>query len=853
MSIANALPQHRTEIREPQRVAASPHLEHASDPSPIQGVLERVQARIAPVWPLRDYVAVNPYQGLADQKFLSARKSLQAVSDLELLMTVDYYRQQFAKGTFSEEDLEAAVEEMVAEGVAGAGGIVVSQVVAALREPSSPGPTADAPFAKANNQRRRLRIFAETLDHYTGSDWCRVIRDEVSKHCAAHYDQGQAMWASPWRDLSLYQAWRSAARYDLAGEILGIGGLRKLISGLPHQPHAALVVLLKQLGVPGEQWADFLVCEALAMPGWSAWTRYLQREAERRGGSCSDFAGLLAIRLAYQAALSVHLDFRVDWRSFAEHPAANDQQPAQLTDEDLLRYTLLKATEIAFRRRLVDTLKHNGRTLPRASASGSRLAQLVFCIDVRSERLRRHLEAASNDIETFGFAGFFGLPFEFVRLGEAEGSSQVPVLISPQFTVREEIDATDTTSDGAARKRRETFRFLRKSWKEFQASAVSTFAFVETVGIFYGFKLVARLAGRGQAWPGRFDGVRRNDQRRLGPSLRGLTQQGICTSRQADIAESILRGIGIVADFGRLVVFCGHSSQTENNPLKAGLDCGACGGHSGEANARLAARLLNQTYIRQALAQRGIDIPDDTLFVAALHNTTTDELTFFDTDEVSSSHGRDLQQLDSLAKSASGRTRQERLSALPGRCGGDLLRRSRDWSEVRPEWGLAGNAAFIAAPRELTRSLPLDGRAFLHSYDYRKDADFSVLEQIMTAPLVVAHWINMQYYASTVDPIHFSSRNKTVHNVVGRFGIFSGNGGDLTTGLPWQSIHDGREYQHHPLRLLAVIAAPREAIEAVIARHENVAQLVANGWLQLIAIEHGDYHRYAEPQRWERL
>ena len=62
----------------------------------------------------------------------------------------------------------------------------------------------------------------------------------------------------------------------------------------------------------------------------------------------------------------------------------------------------------------------------------------------------------------------------------------------------------------------------------------------------------------------------------------------------------------------------------------------------------------------------------------------------------------------------------------------------------------------------------------------------------MTAPMIVAHWINMQYFASTVDNDHFGSGNKTIHNVVGRFGILSGNGGDLMTGLPWQSLHAER-------------------------------------------------------------
>ena len=111
----------------------------------------------------------------------------------------------------------------------------------------------------------------------------------------------------------------------------------------------------------------------------------------------------------------------------------------------------------------------------------------------------------------------------------------------------------------------------------------------------------------------------------------------------------------------------------------------------------------------------------------------------------------------------------------------------------------------------------------------------------------------MQYLASPVDPTHFGSGNKTLHNVVGRFGIFSGNGGDLMTGLPWQSVHDGHGYQHHPLRLLVMIAAPRHAIESIFAKHQSVADLVTKGWMHLVAIDDGEYYRLTEQQNWEQL
>jgi uncharacterized protein YbcC (UPF0753/DUF2309 family) len=279
-------------------------------------------------------------------------------------------------------------------------------------------------------------------------------------------------------------------------------------------------------------------------------------------------------------------------------------------------------------------------------------------------------------------------------------------------------------------------------------------------------------------------------------------------------------------------------------------------------NARVLAGLLNDTAIRTGLATRGITIPNTTYVIAALHNTTTDEVTIFDTDLVPPSHARDLTCLQEWLQQAGHQARKERADSLGIRRGKfssakDLLQvfqiQSRDWSQVRPEWGLVNNAAFLIAPRELSRGTDLHGRVFLHEYHCESDPDGSVLESIMTAPMLVTNWINMQYYASTVDNRLYGSGNKVLHNVVGgRLGVFEGNGGDLRIGLPIQSLHDGAKLRNIPMRLSVFIEAPQSSIRAILLKHEVVRSLVQNGWIHLFQIAPGtsNVSRYRD-KLWE--
>ena len=573
-------------------------------------------------------------------------------------------------------------------------------------------------------------------------------------------------------------------------------------------------------------------------------------------------------------------------------------------------------------------------------------AQALFCIDTRSERIRRHLEGI-GDYQTFGIAGFFGVPVSFMELGKGSEMHLCPVILTPKNVVMEMSmhGSQEPAAIGA----------LEKALHALKESVLTPFVTVEAIGLLFGLDMVGKtIAPRaynhwrhhlhakkpvtrmlldkltreqadsivravqravivkalelelGQETENLKDELIRDlresamghdhsylrhtaelgvsdeqltrfierlrDGYRINPAfaqlqLEQLGRIGFTLDEQVGFVSTALRSIGLTEGFSRFVLLCGHGSTSENNPYESALDCGACGGNHGLVSARVLAQMANKPDVRQRLNEIGLRIPDDTRFVPALHNTTTDELTLYDLDLIPSSH---LVYLDRLRKGLMAASRlcaQERLPTLrevhgeqqePAAAQRFMDRNSLDWSQVRPEWGLSGNAYFVIGSRALTRNAKLDGRAFLHSYDYRLDRKRRLLENILTGPLVVGQWINMEHYFSTVDNERFGSGSKVYHNVAGRFGVMTGNLSDLRTGLPAQTVHERGQPYHQPLRLITVIEAPFEHARAAVEAVVSVKYLVRNGWIRLLVIdpeskkvfvyEDGDWHEQAHQQ-----
>lgn len=827
------------------------------DNSWLEGIIDSACRKIAPVWPLRRFVAVNPFLGFSDQSFAATSARLKRVARIDMLMPRAFYRDAVATDFISDIDLKHALNIAPK-------GWQSPRDVAALKVALQCEPVANT------NSNAVVATVAEVLDRLAKGDKqasrTAFMIDEISKWCAAYFDEGQANWPSPWRGLPAYEAWRAAARFDRNPEVMGITGFRRAVRSMPDDPVEAIALVLRKIGIPARATEDYLHRALLDIGGWAAYGRYLLWNSELHGETNDILVQLLAIRVVWGYAIFLERKDKAFVNAWKEAMGAASHLPedAALNGDPELAVDLLmqEAYEHAYQRRLLSTL-NLAATVTSSPATKSRTpVQAAFCIDVRSEVYRRSFELVYPQVETTGFAGFFGFPIEYIQIGQSKGTAQCPVLLKPSFVIRESVRGASEEEELEILGLRLMRRRAAKAWKVFKSSAVSSFTYVETVGLLFAAKLVGDAAGLTRAVPDpNLDGLDTRALARVGPDIApGLLETrktGFDPEQRVAIAEAVLRAMSLTDDFARLVMLTGHGSTTVNNPHASGLDCGACGGHTGEANARVAVAILNDPDVRRSLVARGIHIPEDTWFLGCLHDTTTDEVKIFDHELIPNSHAEELSALRAKLAEASALARYERAYGLGIQVRGNVqkqvLRRSRDWSQVRPEWGLAGNNAFIVAPRHRTRGTDLGGRAFLHSYDWKKDDGFSILELIMTAPMVVASWINLQYYGSTVNNRAFGSGNKILHNVVGTLGVLEGNAGDLRVGLPWQSLHDGKRLIHEPLRLNVFIEAPLDAISSVIAKHETVRQLADNRWLHLYALDETGKvsHRYIGGLSWE--
>ena len=783
-------------------------MNHLMSTDSLDQLIREASDRVGKTWPLYSFVTSNPLSGYEGLPFAEAVLRAGRMRGADVLPGAALFRKALMDGEIKE---------------------------SALRD-----------ILKENGLNEPPEYYLEQMDAATeesGDTEGNALNRMTAKWVMAFLDEGLAEWAMPYKAEGFYHAWKKLAQFDRE---------------LPRQqrrdfpPTAREAIRMALAGFAPEEQNEILEQHLAALPGWAGYVRHRQESGTSwQKKFPMDLEQYLAVRLTLARKLGVKL-------------LAEKKGDIKYVGCLRLKYLWLEAWEQTWQ----DTLKtalSGGQEEENASRRPQPDAQMVFCIDTRSEPMRRQIEQQGN-YETFGYAGFFGIAMDYEDPANGLSRKSCPPILPSAYRVRESHAHGKEKEFAAYAYRRELDRFRNYFLRRIKNMLPSAFGYVEAAGAFYGASLLARTWL--PAWVYRV--LRKSapaHEHICEPVLREATPPGdgragldpVAAATDTDIPldqqVAIVKGAFDLMgwrDFAPLVLFVGHGSHSANNPFASSLDCGACAASPGRHNARVLARLANRREVRSALMyDHNILIPESTHFLAAEHNTTTEEITLFDRD-LPPTHSNlcyhVMQDLHRAREAALAR----RLGSLPK----PVIAAERlagDWSETRPEWGLAKNAGFVIGPRELTRDLNLDGRCFLHSYRWDLDTDGTALEAIMQGPMVVTQWINNHYFFATIDPERFGGGDKITHNITGHHGVLTGNGGDLKSGLPFQSLYaSDSEAYHQPLRLTVCIQAPRERVGGILSKNEHLKTLLDNTWIYLMVLEPGtgEFYRYDKAEGW---
>ncbi|MDZ7682666.1 MAG: DUF2309 domain-containing protein [Fodinibius sp.] len=742
------------------------------EPETITASIRALSDQLPNNWPLYSFVTSNPLGGLEDLPFEKAISRVQQDIGIDGYPSTKAFQQTSEKGEIDRAVLDQQLQNRDI-------GLTAEESLSRMQELESDN----------------------TEDHLLGE-----IDRHMIKWLTVFLDEGSTEWGMPNRSSGFYEAWLTTARFDHTLPN------RQIISSLPKEPLEAIQHLTSSL--EPDNLDQTFKHHLFALPGWVGYIKFrMENPSDWQEAYPITLKDYLAVRFTLCALLDKDLI----------PPKSSNQEGREELNQ--LKLAWLTAMERTYQDRLINkvktqaTIKSNGtKQVPNA--------QFVFCIDTRSERIRRAVEKAGN-YETFGYAGFFGVAMDYIHPEKEIHHKSCPPIVETNIKATEKV----RTEDEVKSEKFDYYNNLKKAVEKLifslKNNIPASFGYVESTGFFYALAMLIRTltpnsinlfedyVSKVIGNPENFSDLALSSQ----VSDESQILQELPTTKKAEIAKSAFELMGW-DEFSELVVFTGHGSQTTNNPFASSLDCGACAGNKGRHNARALANICNNSKVRNHLAKNyGIAIPEDTWFLAAEHNTTTNHIHLFDK-KVPDQFQQQVEQLRDDLRIAQDYANFEQFNISDNKQKAsrrEAARRASDWAETRPEWGLAGNASFIIGPRQLTANLDLEARSFLHSYDWQKDPDGKKLAAILQGPMVVTQWINNHYYFASVDNKEFGSGTKVTQNVTGKYGVVQGNGGDLKYGLPQESIREDENLlQHLPLRLTVIIYAPTKRVKSII-------------------------------------
>ncbi|MFN3234297.1 MAG: putative inorganic carbon transporter subunit DabA [Gammaproteobacteria bacterium] len=715
----------------------------------IQEVIKKSEKILMEYWPLTSFIAVNPLWNSVDQSFFDAVST----PWFDGLMDLNFYYMQYQSQNTTLEHVREAILKI--SNINLKDNEVKDWINSSLKE---------------THQFKNEILFSYQIEEYQFQQPRVWIRERIFKILRDYFGRKK------FENCSLIQYW------DQNNEIIDLE-FRPVES---NELYDSIFSLVEALGIPQDVLGDYFKNIYFEIYGWSSLMLWRNNHPNNPWLPGSDScAVVLLMWLTYEYVISKVKNKR--WKK-----TYSQSDVLKLKQRIKNRYIWHTAYEQGYYKKF-DSLLNSG--LKKSDREPD--AQFIFCIDTRSEGIRRHIESQGN-YETFGIAGFFGAIFK-LKCDKAI-SYQSPALIEPTS----EIQAVKCKS-----KFKKFCEQVSDVVKNVKKQLISPFAFFEVVGLWFSLFMLFKTVQP------KFMSKKKSTVLKLKNTL--------TVEEQFSAAQILLNSIGLVDGFSKFVIVCGHQSNHLNNPFKSSLNCGACGGNSGASNAMLICDILNRPDIRRKLKAVNIHIPDETKFLPVCHHTVYDRLELL--------KGKLPKKINTAMSEAATALREEESRACEN--SNKLSEKENKWSELIPEWGLVNNAAMVIGPRELTAGKNLNRRVFLHSYDPDVDNDGAVLQNILSGPGVVAHWINAQYYFSTVNPGLFGAGNKAIHNVIEDIGVLEGNLSDLKIGLPIQSTYFQSKPVHEPRRITIVIYAYKHIIDKALINSPDFKKLVDNEWVLL--------------------